>query len=136
MRPGYIVAVIPPRGATPAQGETLWRLAHATFTRAMHERISTSVMTVYETELRSEYVEKGGDPDKWPEALGGGFDPEWKVPYANAIVFGSDTVDEEQERTVLEALASQRMLAVVAPHGPLTRVTGMSARRLLTATTV
>ena len=74
MRPGYIVTVIPPKGATPEQAETLWRLAHATFTKAMHERISTSVMTTYETELRAEYVEKGGDPDKWPEALGGGFD--------------------------------------------------------------
>lgn len=132
MTPGYIVAVIPPMGATPEQAETLWRLAHATFTRAMHERISTSVMTTYETELRAEYVEKGGDPDKWPEALGGGFDPEWKVPYANAIVFGSDTVDAAQARTVIEALDTQRMLAVVAPHGPLTRVTGMSGRKLLT----
>lgn len=134
MRPGYIVTVIPPKGATHEQAETLWRLAHATFTKAMHERISTSVMTTYETELRAEYVEKGGDPDKWPEALGGGFDPEWKVPYANAIVFGSDTVDEAQARTVLEALDTQRMLAVVAPHGPLTRVTGMSGRTLLTGT--
>jgi hypothetical protein len=98
----------------------------------MHERISTSVMTTYETELCFEYVGKGGDPDKWPEALGGGFDPVWKVPYANAIVFGSDTVDEAQARAVIEALDTQRMLAVLAPHGALTRVTGMSGRKLLT----
>ena len=43
-------------------------------------------------------------------------------------------MDEAQARTVLEALDTQRMLAVVAPHGPLTRVTGMSGRTLLTGT--
>ena len=115
--PGYIVAVIPPKDATPAQAETLWRLAHATFTRAMHERIATSVLTTYETELRSEYVEKGGDPEKWPEALGGGFEPEWKVPYANAIVFGEKRVNKEQARMVSEALLAERMLAVVSREG-------------------
>ena len=125
MMPGYIVAVIPPKDATPAQAETLWRLAHATFTRAMHERIATSVMTTYETELRSTYVEKGGDPEKWPEALGGGFEPEWKVPYANAIVFGEKRVNKEQARMVREAIDAQRMLAVVSREGPLKRVTGL-----------
>jgi hypothetical protein len=132
MKPGYIVTVIPPEGASPAAAETLWRLAHGTFTRAMHERIATSVMTTYETELRSEYVEKGGDPEAWPAALGGGFDPEWKVPYANAIVFGSMTVTKAQLPIVREALLSERMLAVVSESGPLVRVTGLSGRTLLT----
>lgn len=132
MRPGYIVAVIPPKDATPAQAETLWRLAHATFTRAMHERIATSVLTTYETELRSEYVEKGGDPEKWPEALGGGFEPEWKVPYANAIVFGEKRVNKEQARMVREALLAERMLAVVSREGPLKRVTGLAGGYLQT----
>jgi len=130
--PGYIVAVIPPKDATPAQAETLWRLAHATFTRAMHERIATSVLTTYETELRSEYVEKGGDPEKWPEALGGGFEPEWKVPYANAIVFGEKRVNKEQARMVREALLAERMLAVVSREGPLKRVTGLAGGYLQT----
>jgi hypothetical protein len=130
--PGYIVAVIPPKDATPAQAETLWRLAHATFTRAMHERIATSVLTTYETELRSEYVEKGGDPEKWPEALGGGFEPEWKVPYANAIVFGEKRVNKEQARMVSEALLAERMLAVVSREGPLKRVTGLAGGYLQT----
>jgi hypothetical protein len=132
MMPGYIVAVIPPKDATPAQAETLWRLAHATFTRAMHERIATSVMTTYETELRSTYVEKGGDPEKWPEALGGGFEPEWKVPYANAIVFGEKRVNKEQARMVREAIDAQRMLAVVSREGPLKRVTGLAGGYLQT----
>jgi hypothetical protein len=132
MKPGYIVAVIPPKDATPAQAETLWRLAHATFTQAMHERISTSVLTTYETELRSEYVEKGGDPEKWPEALGGGFEPEWKVPYANAIVFGEKRVSKEQARMVREAIDAQRMLAVVSREGPLKRVTGLAGGYLQT----
>jgi hypothetical protein len=130
--PGYIVAVIPPKDATPAQAETLWRLAHATFTRAMHERIATSVVTTYETELRSTYVEKGGDPEKWPEALGGGFEPEWKVPYANAIVFGEKRVNKEQARMVREAIDAQRMLAVVSREGPLKRVTGLAGGYLQT----
>lgn len=132
MRPGYIVAVIPSPDASAAQAEILWRLAHATFTKAMHERIATSVMTTYEAELRDVYVEKGGDPAKWPEALGGGFDPAWKVPYANAIVFGQSTVNGEQARMVLEAIASERMLAVLTSNGKLSRVTGMSGNTLLT----
>ncbi len=132
MMPGYIVAVIPPKDATPSQAETLWRLAHATFTRAMHERIATSVVTTYETELRSTYVEKGGDPEKWPEALGGGFEPEWKVPYANAIVFGEKRVNKEQARMVREAIDAQRMLAVVSREGPLKRVTGLAGGYLQT----
>lgn len=132
MSPGYIVAVIPPKDATPDQADTLWRLAHATFTRAMHERIATSVVTTYETELRSTYVEKGGDPEKWPEALGGGFEPEWKVPYANAIVFGEKRVNKEQARMVREAIDAQRMLAVVSREGPLKRVTGLAGGYLQT----
>ena len=130
MQPGYIVAVVPVPDATPAQAEILWHLAHATFTKAMHERIATSVVTKYESDLRAGYLAGGGDPEKWPEAFGGGFDPTWKVPYANAVVFGSDEVTDEQARVVVEALASERMLAVLHTTGKLKRVTGLVGRRL------
>lgn len=132
MRPGYIVAVVPAKGAAPDQAEALWRLAHDTFTRAMHERIATSVMTAYADELRDEYLQQGGDPERWPEALGSGFDPLWKVPFANAVVFGDATVDASQARTVVEAITSERMLAVLLPSGRIARVTGMTGSTLLT----
>jgi hypothetical protein len=125
MQPGYIVAVVPAAGTSAAQAEILWNIAHATFTKAMHERIATSVVTKYEADLRAEYLAGGGDLEKWPEALGGGFEPAWKVPYANAVVFGNETVNEAQSRTVIEALASERMLAVLRSDGRLKRVTGL-----------
>jgi len=129
--PGYIVVVVAAPDTSAQQTDLLLRLAHDTFTRAMHERISTSVVTLVEQEVCDDYIEKGGDPKGWPEALGGGFDPAWKVPYANAIVFGGEDVTERQARIVREALLSERMLAALREDGKLKKVTGLVGHRLV-----
>jgi len=127
---GYIVVVIPGRPSADEAARELRTLAHDTFTRAMHERISTSVVTTFEEEVCDEYLDKGGNPETWPEALGGGFEPTWKVPYANAIVFGSMEVGEREARIVNAAVEAERMLAVRLPEGRLKRVTGVVGGRL------
>ena len=96
----------------------------------MHERISTSVVTITEAAAREAYVGAGGDAETWLEALGGGFDPVWKTPYANAIVFDEEDVGVGGARIVLEALASERMLALRLPSGKIKRVTGLVGHRL------
>ena len=127
---GYIVVVVPQQGAAPEDVEALRRQAHAVFTKAMHERISTSVVTITEAAAREAYVGAGGDAEKWLEALGGGFDPVWKTPYANAIVFDEEDVGVGGARLVLEALTSERMLAMRLPSGKIKRVTGLVGHRL------
>ena len=127
---GYIVVVVPQQGAATEDVEALRRQAHAVFAKAMHERISTSVVTITEAAAREAYVGAGGDAETWLEALGGGFDPVWKTPYANAIVFDEEDVGVGGARIVLEALASERMLAVRLPSGKIKRVTGLVGHRL------
>ena len=127
---GYIVVVVPQQGAAPEDVEALRRQAHAVFAKAMHERISTSVVTITEAAAREAYVGAGGDAETWLEALGGGFDPVWKTPYANAIVFDEEDVGVGGARIVLEALASERMLALRLPSGKIKRVTGLVGHRL------
>ena len=127
---GYIVVVVPQQGAAPEDVEALRRQAHAVFAKAMHERISTSVVTITAAAAREAYVGAGGDAETWLEALGGGFDPVWKTPYANAIVFDEEDVGVGGARIVLEALASERMLALRLPSGKIKRVTGLVGHRL------
>lgn len=127
---GYIVVVVPQQGAATEDVEALRRQAHAVFAKAMHERISTSVVTITEAAAREAYVGAGGDAETWLEALGGGFDPVWKTPYANAIVFDEEDVGVGGARIVLEALASERMLALRLPSGKIKRVTGLVGHRL------
>ena len=127
---GYIVVVVPQQGAATEDVEALRRQAHAVFAKAMHERISTSVVTITEAAAREAYVGAGGDAETWLEALGGGFDPVWKTPYANAIVFDEEDVGGGGARIVLEALASERMLALRLPSGKIKRVTGLVGHRL------
>ena len=127
---GYIVVVVPQQGAASEDVEALRRQAHAVFAKAMHERISTSVVTITEAAAREAYVGAGGDAEKWLEALGGGFDPVWKTPYANAIVFDEEDVGVGGARLVLEALTSERMLAMRLPSGKIKRVTGLVGHRL------
>jgi len=126
----YIVVVVPREGASAEHVTDLRRSAHDLFVRAMHERISTSVVTATEPDARENYLEKGGDAERWPEALGGGFEPLWKVPYANAVVFDTEEVGEWGARVVAEALVSERMLAVRLPSGKFKRVTGLVGNRL------
>ena len=127
---GYIVVVVTQQGAATEDVEALRRQAHAVFAKAMHERISTSVVTITEAAAREAYVGAGGDAETWLEALGGGFDPVWKTPYANAIVFDEEDVGVGGARIVLEALASERMLALRLPSGKIKRVTGLVGHRL------
>ena len=127
---GYIVVVVPQQGAATEDVEALRRQAHAVFAKAMHERISTSVVTITEAAAREAYVGAGGDAETWLDALGGGFDPVWKTPYANAIVFDEEDVGVGGARIVLEALASERMLALRLPSGKIKRVTGLVGHRL------
>lgn len=127
---GYIVVVVPHNGASAEHVGALRRQVHDVFVKAMHERISTSVVTTTETEARTSYLEGGGDAEKWPEALGGGFEPVWKVPYANAIVFDGEDVGVGGARIALEAFASERMLAVRLASGKIKRVTGLVGHRL------
>ena len=127
---GYIVVVVPQQGAATEDVEALRRQAHAVFAKAMHERISTSVVTITEAAAREAYVGGGGDAETWLDALGGGFDPVWKTPYANAIVFDEEDVGVGGARIVLEALTSERMLAVRLPSGKIKRVTGLVGHRL------
>ena len=127
---GYIVVVVPSASASAEKVADLRRAAHDLFVQAMHERISTSVVTTTEADAREDYLEQGGDAERWPEALGGGFEPTWKVPYANAVVFDTEDVGEWGARVVTEALVSERMLAVRLPSGKFKRVTGLVGHRL------
>jgi hypothetical protein len=127
---GYIVVVVPRSGASEKDVTALRQTAHDTFVKAMHERISTSVVTTTEADARASYLEEGGDIEKWPEALGGGFEPVWKVPHANAIVFDEEDVGAWGARVAAEAITSERMLAVRLPSGKLKRVTGLVGHRL------
>lgn len=127
---GYIVVVVPRADASAEHVTSLRQQAHDVFVKAMHERISTSVVTATEADARASYLEEGGDAEKWPEALGGGFEPVWKVPYANAIVFDEEDVGAWGARVAAEAFTSERMLAVRLPSGKMRRVTGLVGHRL------
>ena len=126
----YIVVVVPRAGASAEHVAALRQQAHDVFTKAMHDRISMSVVTTTEADAQAAYLEAGGDVEKWPEALGGGFETVWKVPYANAIVFDEEDVGAWGTRVVMEALTSERMLAVRLPSGRMKRVTGLVGNRL------
>ena len=126
----YIVVVVPRTDASAEHVAVLRQQAHDVFVKAMHERISTSVVTTTEAEARASYLEAGGDIEKWPEALGGGFEPVWKVPHANAIVFDEEDVGAWGARVAVEAITSERMLAVRLSSGRMKRVTGLVGNRL------
>lgn len=126
----YVVVTVTKPGTSPEDAETFRKDALTVFKRSLHERIATDVVAVDHDVEQSKYLSEGGDPKKWPEWLGSGFDPVYKVPVCNAVVFAEQDLSPEEQRIAFEAFTCQRMVGVRLRDGRFRRATGLAGMRL------
>jgi hypothetical protein len=124
----YVVVAWPRAGRMTAQRIDFRQEAHDLFTRLMHERIATSVMTTLVEEHQRAHAEEGGEPKDYAEWAGARFDKVWQVPTCNAIVFDGERVTEEQAHLVRVAGDVQRMVATRREDGTFKRVVGVGEK--------
>jgi hypothetical protein len=126
----YIILSVPKAGTAPDEAEAFRKDALAVFKRSLHGRIATEVVAVDHDVERSKYLSEGGDPEKWPEWVGSGFDPVYKVPVCNAVVFAQQDLSPEEHRMALDAFSCERMVGVRLSDGRFRRATGLTGLRL------
>lgn len=126
----YVVLSVSARDSDAAARELFRLKAHDVFVKAMHERIATEVITVDHDAEYAAYTLSGSDPSLWPEWVGEGVDADFKVPIYNAIAFGMQALDKEQECMAVTAFASARMVATTLSDGRVKRATGLVGARL------
>lgn len=126
----YVVLTVPKPGTAPEQAEEFRKEAHKVFKRSLHERIATDVVTLDHDAEFASYVTQGRDAAVWPEWVGSGFDPVYKIPSFNAVVFWSPDLLEAEKRMAMDAFSCQRMVGVRLPDGKFKRATGVVGARL------
>lgn len=126
----YVVLTVPKPGTSPEDAEAFRKEAHRVFKRSLHERIATDVVTLDHDAEFASYVTQGKDVAVWPEWVGSGFDPVYKVPSFNAVVFSSLDLLEPEKRMAVDAFSCQRMVGVRLADGRFKRATGLVGVRL------
>lgn len=126
----YVVLTVPAAGTPPDEAEQFRKDALAVFKRSLHERIATDVVALDHDAEMARYVSEGGDAATWPEWVGSGFDPVYKVPVCNALVFSRQDLSPEEKRMAMDAFSCERMVGVRLPDGRFRRSTGLVGMRL------
>ncbi len=126
----YVILTVPKAGTPPDEAEQFRKDALAVFKRSLHERIATETVALDHDVEHAKYLSEGKDPETWPEWVGSGFDPVYKVPVCNAIVFCRQDLSPEEHRMAVDAFSCARMVGVRLPDGRFRRSTGLVGMRL------
>lgn len=126
----YVVLTVPKAGTSPEDAEAFRKEALAVFKRSLHGRIATDVTAVDHDVEHAKYLSEGKDAEAWPEWVGSGFDPVYKVPVCNAVVFAQQDLSPAEKRMAFEAFTCERMVGVRLHDGRFRRATGLAGMRL------